>query len=55
MAENSGNLEASRALDIHEKGIWALNESLKLVSSEFKLSRRMQQIGRHFGYFSVDV
>ncbi len=53
MAENGGNLKASWALDIHEKGIWALHESLKLVSSEFKLSRRMQQISRHFDYFRL--
>lgn len=47
MAENCGDLEAAGALDVHKKGIRTLHEPLKLVSSEFELRSRIQQIGWH--------
>jgi hypothetical protein len=51
MAKNCGDLEAAGTLDIHKKGIWTLHEPLKLVSSEFELRRRIQQIGWHSSCF----
>lgn len=54
MAKNRGDLEAAGTLDVHKKGIWTLNKSLKLVSSEFELRSRIQQIGRHSsGFFGL--
>jgi hypothetical protein len=38
--ENGGNVEAARALNIHEKAIRRLNESLKLVLALFVALRR---------------
>jgi hypothetical protein len=38
MAENSGNLEASWALDVHEERIGRLYKSLQLVGADFRLS-----------------
>ena len=41
MAEDGGDLEATRALDVHEEGVWALNESLELVLAPFLGCRRV--------------
>jgi hypothetical protein len=55
VTENSGNLKASRALNVHEKRIRALHKSLKLVGSELELRGRIQQISRHFDISLLNV
>jgi len=47
VAKDGGNLEASRALNVHEKAIGALYETLELVSSGLLLRCGVQQINRH--------
>jgi hypothetical protein len=51
VAENCGNLKASWALNVHEKGIGRLHKSLQLVSMGFNISGRVQKIDRHFCKF----
>jgi hypothetical protein len=54
VAENCGNLKASWALNVHEKGIGRLHKSLQLVSVGFKISGRVQKIDRHFvNFFAI--
>jgi hypothetical protein len=48
MTENSGNLKASRALNIHKERVGALHEALELVGSSLQLCGGVQQIGWHF-------
>jgi len=40
--KHGSNLEASRALDIHEEGIGRLHQTLELVLGLLKVFRRMQ-------------
>lgn len=44
MAEDSGDVETSRALDIHEERVRGLNQSLELMLLGFVNSRRVQQV-----------
>lgn len=48
MAKNSGNLKASRTLDVHEETIRALYKTLELVSSGLLVGGRVKKIDRHF-------
>ena len=48
VAKNSGNLKASRTLDIHEETIGALHKTLELVCAGFLLGGGIQEIDRHF-------
>lgn len=51
VAKNSRNLEASRTLNVHEKGVGRLYKSLELVCTGLNFRRRVQQIVGHFGNF----
>jgi hypothetical protein len=48
VAKNSGNLEASRTLNVHEETIGALHKTLELVCAGLRLGGRIQEIDRHF-------
>jgi len=48
VAENSGNLETSRALDVHKETIGALYKTLELVHASLGLGGGIQEIDRHF-------
>lgn len=51
MAEDCGNLKASRALNIHEEGVGRLHKSLQLVCACFLVCSRVEKIDGHFsGY-----
>lgn len=41
MTKNSGNLEASGTLDIHEKGVGRLHKSLQLVCASLNFRSRV--------------
>jgi hypothetical protein len=47
VAENSGNLETSGTLDVHEETIGTLYKTLKLVHTGLSLGGRIQEIDRH--------
>ena len=47
MAKNSGNLKASRTLDVHEETIRALYKTLELVGSGLLFGGGVQKIDRH--------
>jgi len=47
MTEDSGNLEASRTLNVHKETIGALYETLELVGLGLSLRGRIQKIDRH--------
>ena len=44
VAENSGDLVATGALDIHEKGVGVLDQTLQLALALFLLREGVQQI-----------
>jgi len=44
MAENRGNVEAARALDVHKVRVGRLHQSLKLVRALFLFNRRVEEI-----------
>jgi hypothetical protein len=44
MAEDGGDLEAARALHIHEEAVGALHQTLQLVLSRLKVRRRIQEV-----------
>lgn len=44
MAEDSGNVEAARALNVHEVGVRRLHKSLQLVLSFFRIKGRVKKI-----------
>lgn len=48
--EDGRNLEASRALNVHEVGVWVLNKTLKLVASDLPLWLWVKKVNgqRHF-------
>jgi hypothetical protein len=48
VAKNSGNLKASRTLDVHEETIRALYKTLELVGSGLLVGGGVQKIDRHF-------
>ena len=48
VAENSGNLKTSGALDVHEKTIGALYKTLEFVRAGLSLRGRIQKIDGHF-------
>lgn len=48
--ENSGNVEASRALNIHEETVGGLNQSLELVLGLLVGERWVEEVLGHFGF-----
>jgi len=42
--EDGGDLEAARALDVHEKRVGGLYETLELVLTSLELGRRVEKI-----------
>lgn len=52
MREDSSNMEAARALDIHEEGVGRLYQSLELVLGLFLGLRRVEEISGHFSKIS---
>jgi hypothetical protein len=50
MGENSGDLETTRALNIHEIGRWSLNKLLKLVSLLLNRLWWISEIVRRHGF-----
>jgi len=44
VTENSSNVEATLALDVHEETVWALYQTLKLMGLLFQRSWRVQEI-----------
>ena len=50
VGEDGRNLEAPRALDVHEEAVRTLDEPLELVGAYFILWRRVQKVGRHCCY-----
>lgn len=48
MTEDSSNVEATGALDVHEEGVRGLNEPLKLVLSLLVRLGGVQEILGHF-------
>ena len=44
MGKNGGDVQASRALDIHEKGSWRLDQGLQLMLLSFGSWVGVQQI-----------
>jgi len=56
MGEYSCDLEASRALHVHEEGVRLLNQTLKLMKLLFVVSRRMAKVvlDRH-GFYGVGM
>jgi len=55
MTEDSGNLKASRTLDIHEETIGALHKTLELVCAGFLLGGGIQEIDRHVLKFAFMI
>jgi len=53
MAKYGGDLEASRALDVHEETIGGLHKALELVCVRLDLGGGVEQIDRHF--FDRDI
>ena len=47
MAENGGNLKASRALNVHEKAIGPLHKPLQLMGASLNFGGRVQKIDGH--------
>ena len=47
MRENGSDVKASRAFDVHEKAIRALNQPLQLMLGLFLGRRRMKKISGH--------
>jgi hypothetical protein len=50
MGENSGDLETTRTLNIHEIGRWSLNKLLKLVSLLLNRLWWISEIVRRHGF-----
>ena len=50
MRENSGDVETTGALNIHEEGVGGLNESFQFVLAFLGRGRRVKKIDRHFDY-----
>ena len=44
MGEDGGDVEASRALDVHEVGVWRLYETLELMASGLGGGRGVQKV-----------
>ena len=53
VTKDGGNLETSRALNVHEKAIGALHKALELVGPGVLFRSRVQQIDRHLYYFNI--
>ena len=47
VGENRGNVEAARALDVHEEAVRRLNEPLQLVFPLLVRRQRLQEVSRH--------
>lgn len=48
VGENGGNVEASRALNIHEETVGSLNQSFKLVLGLLVSKGRVEKVLGHF-------
>lgn len=47
MGEEGGDVEAARALNVHEETVWGLNQALKLVLVLFVGRRWVKEITWH--------